>query len=88
MVVNYDIHRKEKTTGDINPGTVSTTVTVYHYVWDEFQVTTAEREGDEYYLFFNRMRFYHKGDNDTPTNKWILSGRHQGRKILKKNIGK
>lgn len=88
MVVNYDIHRKEKTTGDINPGTVSTTVTVYHYVWDEFQVTTAEQEGDEFYLFFNRMRFYHKGDNDTPTNKWILSGRHQGHKILKKNIGK
>ncbi len=89
MVINYDLHRKEKKTGDIEADLVqeTATVTIYHYIWDEFQVTTAEQVGDAHYLFFNRFRYYLQGDETTTTDKWILSERHQGHRILPENIG-
>jgi hypothetical protein len=86
MVVNYDVHRREKKTGDINSGTVTTTITVYHYIWDEYEVTTAEKVGDEYYLFHTDLRHYYQGDNDTPLNRWYITGRAKGMKILEENI--
>jgi hypothetical protein len=88
MVINYDLHRKEKKTGDIEADLAqeTATVTIYHYIWDEFQVTTAEQVGDQHYLFYNRLRYYYQGDNDTPIERWILSGRHQGHRILPENI--
>lgn len=88
MVINYDLHRKEKKTGDIEADLVqeTATVTIYHYIWDEFQVTTAEQVGDAHYLFYNRFRYYLQGDETTTTNKWILSERHQGHRILPENV--
>jgi hypothetical protein len=86
MVINYDLHHKEKDTGDIDVGTVTTTVTVYHYEWDEFQVTTAEEEGGKYYLYSNGFRYYYQGDNTTITDRWYLSQRFRSHEILAENI--
>lgn len=87
-VINAPKKRKEKHEGSITPGTVSATIRVYHYVWDEFQVATVERVGEQCWIFYNRMRFYHKGGSTTPTGHWILADRFRSTPILEANIGK
>jgi hypothetical protein len=86
LVINTKVQRKEKREGSITPGTVSARITMYHYVWDEFQVCTVEREGDTHWIWFNTIRFYHKGGSTTPTGHWILSKRFRSTPILEKNL--
>lgn len=88
MVINYDLHSNEKWAGEYHEGTVYDTVTVYHYVWDEFQVTTAEKVGDRHLMFANRLKLFHQGAPTTPTGRWILADRFQTTEILEENIGK
>ena len=75
MVVSYDVHRKEKREGYIDPGAVYTTISIYHYEWDEYNVTTAEQVGDKYFMFVNKLKYFLSGDATTPTGRWILSTR-------------
>lgn len=86
MVVNYDLHRKEKWEGEYRTGTVYDTITVYEYVWDEFQVTTAEQVGGQWFMFANRLKYFHKGGPTTPIGRWILADRFQTTEILEANI--
>jgi hypothetical protein len=88
LVINYDLQHKEKWEGEYRTGTVQDTVTVYHYVWDEFQVTTAEKVGDRYFMFANRLKFFQQGGPTTPTGRWILADRFQTTEILEANIDK
>lgn len=89
MVVNSkQVARKEKKEADINVGTVTTTATIYHWVWDEYQVTTVEAVGDQHFLFYNTMKFFQQGAPTTPTNRWVLAERFQGEPILAENIDK
>ncbi len=88
LVINSDLQKKEKWEGDYRRGTVRDTISVYHYQWDEFQVATAEQVGDRYFIYYNRLKFFHSGGSTTPTGRWILSQRFQGSEILKANIGK
>lgn len=86
LVINYDVQRKERTEGEIETGAVVSTLTATHYVWDEFQATTAEKVGDDYYLFVNEFHFYHAADSTVPTGKWVLHDRFQSSQILPENI--
>lgn len=89
MVVNSkQVERKEKKEADINVGTVTTTATIYHWIWDEYQVTTVEAVGGEYFLFYNTMRLFQQGGPSTPTNRWIVGDRFRGEPILAENIDK
>ena len=89
VVINAPLKSYEKETGDISRSNITTaTITVYKYKWDQFQATTAEKVGDDYYLFFNTFKFYHAADPNTPTQAWILSDRFQSSRILKENIAK
>lgn len=88
LVINADVRRYEKEEGTIRPDTNVTRVTVYKYVWDQFQVTTVEQVGEEFWMFFNTLKFYHQADPLTPTQKWILSRRFKSTRILEENIEK
>ncbi len=66
--------------------TLKGTKTTYHYEWEEFQVATAEREGDKYYIYYNTLKYFTKGASTTPMNRWVLSKRFRGNEILKENI--
>ena len=89
LVINSkQVARHEKKEAEIRPGTVSTTAAIYHWVWDEFQVATAEPAGDEHYVFYNTLKFFHQGAPTTPTGRWVLAGRFQGERILAENIDK
>jgi hypothetical protein len=89
VVINAPLKSYEKETGDISRSSITTaTITVYKYKWDQFQATTAEKVGDDYYLFYNTFKFYHAADPTTPTQAWILSDRFQSSRILKENIAK
>ena len=86
MVINYDLQRKEKHEGEYRTGTVYDTITVYHYVWDEFQVTTIEQVGERWFMFANRLKYFHQGGPTTPTGRWILADRFQTTEILEEYI--
>ena len=96
MVVNADkAHRSKETSEekyddvDVSLGgtvTLTGTKTTYHYEWDQFQVATAEADGDRYYIFYNTLKYFTSGATTTPLNHWILSGRIQGNEIPKENI--
>ncbi|PIE23230.1 MAG: hypothetical protein CSA62_08445 [Planctomycetota bacterium] len=88
LIVNAKLQRKEKREGTITPGTVHATISVYHYVWDEYQVCTVEKKGSELWIYFNTIRFYHKGGSTTPTGQWILSKRFESSPILEENLDK
>ncbi len=88
MGITYDKQRKTTAEGDIDWGAVMTTVRVTGYEWDEFAVTTAEKEGDQYFLYYNLLKFFHVGGSDVPTGKWTLGERRKSSRILKENIAK
>ena len=88
FVINADLKSLSKKVGNISSGTVSSTVTVYTYKWDQFQATTVEKVGDEYFMYANTFKYYYSGSSTTPLNRWILSGRFQSSRILKENINK
>ncbi|MGE0748617.1 MAG: hypothetical protein AB7K86_25365, partial [Rhodospirillales bacterium] len=89
MVINSQrVQRKEKHEGEIRPGTTTATLTVYHWEWDEYQVATAEKDGDTHYVFYNTLKFFHRGAPTTPTQRWLLADRIKGEKILEENIDK
>jgi hypothetical protein len=84
LVINSKVRRKEKKEGTAS----GNTITVYHYVWDQYQVATAEKAGDKYFIWYTTLKYFYKGGSTTPTEVWIISGRHQQNEILKENIGK
>lgn len=88
LVVTSKLQRKEKTQGDIRGTVTGATVTSYHYVWDEYRVVTAEKVGDEVWIYYNTLKFYHSSDSVTPQDKWILSRRFQSTAILPENVKK
>ncbi|MEM7203088.1 MAG: hypothetical protein AAF628_22700 [Planctomycetota bacterium] len=88
LVINAPKEHREKDSGDISHGTVSTTVTVYHYAWDQYQVCTVEKEGEEFWMYFNTLKYFTSGATTTPLNRWVLSGRFKGTRILEENIHK
>ena len=88
LVINRDKVHYQRRESWIRPGTVAATVSTYDYVWDEFQVTTAEKQGDEVWLWANRLKHYTSGDPTTPIGRWILSERFQMTRILPENVAK
>lgn len=84
MVVNADMQTRQEERAWYSGGVV----TIAKYDYDNFQVTTAEKVGDHYYLFYNRLRYYRSGASTTPINRWILADRFQSSRILPENIGK
>lgn len=88
LINSKQVQSKEKTETDIRAGVGQATATTYHWVWDEFQVATAEAVGDTHHVFFNTLKFFHKGGPTTPTGRWLLSDRFKSTEILEENIGK
>lgn len=86
LVINADKTRKVRREAWISPGATYTTLSYYEYIWDEFQVTTAERVGDEVWLFANRLKRYESGDPTTPVGRWILSRRFELTPILAEHV--
>ncbi len=83
-MINSKVRRKEKKEASASGGVV----TIYHYVWDQYQVATAEkdREGPGYHIWYTTLKYFYKGGSTTPTDRWIISGRHQSNQILAENI--
>lgn len=88
MEITYDVQRKNTAEGNIDWGAAVTTVSVTGYEWDEFAVTTAERVGEDHYLFYNLFKYFHSGGTDVSTGKWVLGERRQGNRILAENISR
>ncbi|MEZ5657290.1 MAG: hypothetical protein R3E83_01800 [Burkholderiaceae bacterium] len=84
MVVNSDKQTRQEERAWYSGGVV----TIAKYDWDSFQVATAEKVGDKYFLYYNTLRYYRSGASTTPINRWILASRHQSSRILPENIGK
>lgn len=62
--------------------------TIATYDWDQFQVATAEKVGDQYFIFYNTMYYYRSGSSRTPLNRWVVKNRFQSSRILKEHIDK
>ncbi|MFK7742185.1 MAG: hypothetical protein AB8H80_17860 [Planctomycetota bacterium] len=88
LVVTTERQRKEKKEGTVSGTVTGATITTYHYVWDEYRVVTAEKIGDDIWVFHNLLKYYHSSDNVTPQGEWILSRRYQGTQILPANVDK
>ncbi|MCR9245821.1 MAG: hypothetical protein NXI31_12385 [bacterium] len=88
LVVTSKLQRKEKTEGDVRGTVTGARITTYHYVWDQFHVVTAEKVGDEVWVYHNLLKYYHSSDTVTPQDVWILSRRFQGTQILAENVDK
>lgn len=88
LVVNTEKVKHERREAWVRGGAVAATVSYYHYVWEQFQVTTAEKVGDELWLFANTLKRYESGDPTTPVGRWILSQRFELTRILPENVAK
>lgn len=86
LVINSDVREEVRREAWFDPGTVRSTITFYDYKWKQFQVTTAEKVGEEYWLFSNTLKFYESGDRTTPVGEWILSSRMELTPILEENL--
>jgi len=60
----------------------------YDMVWEQFQVATAEPEGDQLFVYYNTLKFFESGYRTTPTGRWILAERFKGGRILPENLAK
>ena len=98
LVINSDKRHQSQETSeaefddiDVNSSgniTMSGTQTTYFYEWDQFQVATAEKVGDRYYIFYSTLKFYTSGASTTPLNRWFIAKRIQGNEIPEDNIDK
>lgn len=88
MVINADKVRHERREGQLSPDTNRVTVTVHTWRWDQFQVTSAEKQGDEVWLWVNTLKRFESGGPTTPIGRWILADRFQLTRILPENVGK
>ncbi len=89
MVISRDKKHHERRRGWIEPGSLNTLdLTIYTYAWDDFTVTTAERRGDEIWLFSNKFENYASGDSTTTTGEWYLARRTELTRILPANLSK
>ena len=89
MVMTTKKTRREEKSGTLSgrsPNTID--VELFHYIWDEFTVATAEKNGDGWWIYYSTFKNYTSGGRRTPLNKWILSGRTKTIPILKENIDK
>ena len=86
LVINTDKTRKVSREAWIRGDAVGATVSYYKYEWEEFQVTTAERVGEEIWLYANTLKRYESGDPTTPVGRWILSRRFELTPILAENL--
>lgn len=87
LVINAPLVEKSKREAWLDPGTVRSTITLYDYVWEQFQVTTVEEVDGELWLFANTLKRYSSGDSTTPVGRWILSRRFELTPILAENVG-
>lgn len=88
MVINAPLLHHTRREAWLRPGTVTSTIELYEYVWDQYQVTTVEKVGDELWLFANTLKRYESGDPTTPVGRWILSQRFELTPILAENVDK
>ncbi|WP_282608762.1 hypothetical protein [Pelagibius sp. Alg239-R121] len=99
LVINADLASHETETSEIDIDKVDVTLggdlklsgtqTTWTYKWDQFQVSTVERQPDGiYYIWHTTLKNYSSGGPNTPLNKWIVAGRIKGNEILKENIDK
>lgn len=86
LVVTSKVQTREKTEGVLRRTNTGATLTSYHYVWQEFSVTTAEKFGEEVWLWVNLLKFYEKSDGITPQGEWIVSRRFRSTQILAGNL--
>lgn len=49
--------------------------------WEEFQVTTVEREKGKYFVYINNLAKFSRAPNPTPINTWILKQRFKSGEI-------
>ena len=56
------------------------------YRWREFQIATIEREGSEYFLWYNSLLNYSVGPSTVPVGKWVLGPRHKSAQIAEDNF--
>ncbi len=66
--------------------TLSGTRTTYHYEWDEFNVTTAQKDAGKYYIYRTTFKYFTQGASTTPLNKWIISGHDRRSEIPEANL--
>ncbi|HMS18429.1 MAG TPA: hypothetical protein PKA37_16420, partial [Planctomycetota bacterium] len=88
LVVTTDKVRREKREGSITPGTVQARVEMYHYVWEEFQVATAEKVGNEVWIHYTTLKKYEGGGSKTPLNRWVMAGRFKSTPIKPEHVQK
>ncbi len=88
LVINSERKEHQRREAWFEPGTVTSTISFYDYSWSQFQVTTAEKVGDEVWLFANTLKLYSSGDRTTPVGDWILSQRFKLTPILAENVDK
>ena len=84
IIVNADkkSHGKDHYTVDFSERSIEKSA----YRWEEFQVATIEKEGDQHYLYYNTILYYEVGPHTVPTKKWVLGPRHKSAPISEKNI--
>lgn len=87
-VVNADRTHHERRDGWIRAEAGAAKVTIYTYAWDQFQVTTAEKLGDDVWLFATTLKRFTSGDPTTPVERWVVADRIQLTRILPENVGK
>jgi len=79
IIVNYDVHEKEDVR--YHDGYF------YFYKWKEFQVTFAEKDGDDWWVRTAMFKNYSRG-SDCTKNVWQIVRSHRWSKILEENIYK
>ncbi|MEO1696466.1 MAG: hypothetical protein AAFU73_04165 [Planctomycetota bacterium] len=86
LVVNAPLKKQTRREAWFSSSGARGTITFYDYTWEQFQVTTAEKVGDEVWLFANTLKRYESGDPTTPVGEWILSRRFELTPILAENL--
>jgi hypothetical protein len=86
LVINSALQHRERREGTLTPDTNVVRMVMHHYVWDEFQVVTAEPVGDDVWLWFQTLKRFESGDATTPIGRWIVSNRFESTRILPANV--
>ncbi|MFO0600224.1 MAG: hypothetical protein U0228_33250 [Myxococcaceae bacterium] len=88
LLINYGPKRKTERMSSSRDEGQWIRITSWNEAWEEFQVVTAEPEGNDFRLVYYDFRYRSVGPSWTITNRWYCSGRMPSGRILKENINK
>jgi hypothetical protein len=88
LVINWELHHFNEMAQETREVGDRLVITTFPKEWDQFQVTVAEKHGDQVQLVAYDLKKYVRAGPGAPIGRWFVSERIVMGRILPENVGR